>query len=70
MIECFLLSHTVPQFASDTTGGSSCKAVSDDVLRLQTAVQQTSPTLRELEATYRSELAKQELLEAEADRLD
>jgi hypothetical protein len=48
---------------------SSCKAVSDDVSRLQTAAQQASPTLRELEATYRSELEKQKRLEAEADRL-
>ncbi|MGD0186221.1 MAG: hypothetical protein ABSC25_13355 [Roseiarcus sp.] len=58
-----------PQFASDASVASSCKAVSDDVSRLQTAAQQASPTLRELEATYRSELEKQKRLEAEADRL-
>ncbi len=59
-----------PQIAYDASVAKSCKAVSDHVLRLQTAAQQASPTLRELEATYRSELAKQKRLEAEAERLN
>ena len=58
-----------PQVASDTGVTASCAAVSDGVARLQKAVQQASPTLREFEATYQSELAKQKRLEAEADRL-
>lgn len=59
-----------PQFASDAGLFSFCKTLSDDVARLQTAVQQAGPTLHELEATYRSELAKQKSIQTEADRLN
>ena len=57
------------QVASDASVAASCTAVSDDVVRLQNAVRQASPTVREVEMTYQRELAKQKRLEAEADRL-